>query len=268
MSRNKQVDRLVEGLVDINNGQMSESDLKDPVAYALRLVGDQRDEMFTLAQIILEDKEFFEGLHTEMHRAGCREALVISRKGNTDISLAALGWFDRNPKFETREERARLIAINGFVMAHLRDTLIKEIKSNKVSIEQLTKNYNKLCDKLHKTLMDVGIWKDPMCGGFEEMLQIFALSYEKMKQFAADFKKERDDGKELSNVQQNNSKFLLDQRDQQIDEQKRALSDCYKVIEDLTKELKHQTATTKQYKRENGLMRADFINREISGEKL
>mgnify|MGYP004002836241 FL=1 len=265
MSRNKQVDKLANGLVEVlDHGQMTEKDLKDPVQYALDQLRIQKDEMFSLTKMIIEDKEFFEELHAEMFSQGCSEALVINRKSRSDVTLGMLGWVNQNPKFETREDRAKIIAINGMVMAHLRGLVLEERKTNKRFLKRANEQYSKATDKLNTTMMELGIWKDPMPGEFYGMLDLFGRSYEQMHKFADEFRQQRDIAEASLKTSQYNAKTLLDQRDLQISDQKGEMARLYKVIEDMTQELKYQNAAAKQYARENDMLRADIIKREIS----
>jgi len=247
MSRNKQVDRLREGLdVFIDSG-----DIKDPVEAALGLLIDQRDDIKSLVNIIVEDKEFFEGLHAEMFNQGCSEGLVINHKGKGSgtysISLGELGWVNNNPKIETAEDRARLIAINGMVMAHLRDSVLEQ-KVSKRFLKRANDQYSRATDKLHKTLMEVGIWKDPMHGEFYGMLDLFARSYEQMKQRAATLKQQRDEGEGILNALRKDlesSKTWIRSQDDNINS--------------LIKELNYQRARADQLEKELNAMRKSII---------
>jgi|6_EtaG_2_1085325.scaffolds.fasta_scaffold02934_1 hypothetical protein len=166
MSRNKQVDRLLDGI----NVFIDTDDVKDPVGLALDLLHDQNEEL-------LEDREFFKGLHGEILFVGFREDTVITRRNSTPISLKELGFVNDNPSFATKEDRARLITIVGMILLHQQNQLQGQGQVYKGSMETLTKRFNKLCDKFHKTLMELGIWSDPIPGKLEEMLESFRESY-------------------------------------------------------------------------------------------
>ena len=274
MSRNKQVDRLREGMQKHWTGKIA-----DPVGSALglmdvqrkdlaqaekdhkHLVDKSRDEMFSLAQIIIEDKEFFEGLHVELVHVGCTERMYINRKDNDPITLGELGFVDHNPSFETNGDRARLIIIVGMVLAHLRDLVLvgrklgddnvkAERKASDIACSTLSRNLQSMCDDFHRVLMDLGIWKDPMPGGFEEMSNAFAKSYEQMKQRAATLKQQRDKGEGELNAQ----KYNLDQYWKSFYSQSERMSA-------LIKDRNYQRARANQLEKELDQMRESIISK-------
>jgi len=263
MSRNKQVDRLREGLNAVNAPREDE----DPVTFALKIINDYKDEVFSLAKIILEDREFFKGLHAEMVHQGCSQDLIINRKGSNPISLGELGFNRLHPKFKTKEDRAKLIAINGMVMASMCDQVLSEREASRKELNRSNMDYTLVCDFLHKTLRDLNIWNTHI-GSFKDMLTTFVAAFTVESDKSYHLQNSLDSVHRchvsITAVKQSeidSLRRMLKRRDDEIDRS------CV-VIKDLTEDLKYQVVTTKQYKRELDLLRADIINREISGENL
>ena len=266
MSRNKQVDRLEAGMKKHWTGK-----IKDPVGSALDLMDRFRADLARLRTEQERDKDhidtIFMNLWSDLYQVGLSEELVITRKGGTPISLGELGWVDRDPKFDTEDAKIRLITIVWMVISSLRDKSFEDNRDYHKSIGSITKRFDSICDNFHKTLMKLGIWLDPP-GKFEEMLEAVSSKYQMVSADLAIYKTNLSEALEshasLMADKQSEIDFLklqLQNRDNEIDRS------CV-IIKDLTKELKYQVTSTKQYKRELGILRSDIIDREISGDKL
>ena len=144
MSRNKQIDRLREGLKDLTGV----SGIDDPVDSALKLIKIRKEEK-------KETNELFEALYNELVHAGLREDYVINRRDNTPITLGQLGFIDFSMsdhfKLVNVEDKVRLIAIVGMVVDHLRDLVLKERKIGAKTLKDAQEAAQSLLDSSYLT---------------------------------------------------------------------------------------------------------------------
>ena len=164
MSRNKQVDRLRDGL----KGNDAPGVDEDPVSHALRVINEYKEELFTLSQNRIEDKKFFKALHYEMVHAGFNEQLVINRPGKTPVSLATLGFNRLYPKIDTAEDRDRLIAIIGMVIVSMRNQILDERQVSDKDLNNLTKKLESTREN-HKNVVE---WNNSVIKDLKAVVQL------------------------------------------------------------------------------------------------
>jgi len=263
MSRNKQVDRLREGLkrhiagrsgltsspirtdVDINK-------IKDVVDFALQVIRGRQATVNRLEQeqeiTGKETEALFQSLHDSLLSTGIRRDFVVNRSGAKPISLGELGFVEFQSIFE-KEDKVKLIVIVEMIINHLRDQVLEERKIGDEGTKRANKEVSRVYDCFHDVLFKLGIWKDPMPGTIENMVAILFNSYQ-----------------EVLN-QKRKSYSLCAELRIDLDHKQEDLSQSLSVIEQLTGELKYQLAATKQVRRELKLLRRDDIDRAVSGDK-
>jgi len=237
MSRNKQVDRLREGLRSLTGIVR----IDDPVGSALDIIEIRHKEK-------RETEDLFQSLHDGLLATGIRSDFVVNRSGAKPISLGELGFVNFQSIFE-KEDKVKLIVIVEMIINHLRDQVLEERKIGDEGTKRANKEVSRVYDCFHDVLFKLGIWKDPMPGTIENMVAILFNSYQ-----------------EVLN-QKRKSYSLCAELRIDLDHKQEDLSQSLSVIEQLTGELKYQLAATKQVRRELKLLRRDDIDRAVSGDK-
>jgi len=243
MSRNKQVDRLREGMQKYWTGEIT-----DPVGSALSLMESYRKSVERLCeQREMDSKEtedLFIALNNEIH-AVFSDGTIITREDGSTVRLGQLGS-NVNSRFDTVEDKARLITIIGMIIVHLRDSCLQSEKAVNKLEGKNTSNYN----RLHKVLQELGIWEDVLPGTFDNMLDSFVYAVKNnrndKKYFEKQFDQSQKDVEELQGV---------------IGHKEKRVKDLLVRIEQQRKDYNLQLATAKQYRKELDAMREDNIRR-------
>jgi len=230
MSRNKQIDRLREGL-EVFNGS---GKVKDPVEYVLNLLKNNKQSAETMEQsavftennlraALKENNELFEALHNELVYAGLRSGTVITCD-NSSVDLGRLGFKD-SPNIDTMEDKVRLITIIGMVINHFRDLVLKERKIGAKTLKDAQEAAQSLLDSSYLTNTTFRTTLKDQDRALAECHRII---------------KDKDEERTYN----------------------------LEVIKQLTGELEYQVAATKQYKRELELLHKDDIERSVNVAKF
>ena len=170
MSRNKQVDRLEAGMLKYWTGK-----IVDPVGSALGLMDLLRKNVADLTREQKRDHEtidsIFMNFYSDLSEAGLSEALVINRKNCPNlvpISLGELGWVDSDPKFDTDEDKIRLITIVWMVISSMRNQILDERKKSYDDVIVLTKKLASTCEN-HKKIVE---WNNSVIKDLKAVVQL------------------------------------------------------------------------------------------------
>jgi len=255
MSRNKQIDRLREGLTQyISESDLSIDKIKDPVDFALQVIKVRQAAILSLRaeqeKSDKEVKELFRHLHKTLLTYGYDESAMIARGMNNSTSTLKEMGFSNTLKAETREDKVLLLVLLWYIMGDLKAKVSRTSVENGRDLRKAVRKNETNIDFLHSEMLSLGLWDDILPVGentFKDMVNHFVSQYRIMQK---DF---------------NSLDILsLDQQNRWI-RQGEDIQQQNLVIKELTKELKAQTATTRQVKRELALLREDDIRLAISG---
>jgi hypothetical protein len=206
MSRNKQVDKLRKGLQEFWIGKIS-----DPVTAALNLIKTYRKSQVKAAErtseFKQETKNLFEALHIILINAGYAENVHINRRNAEAIKFGELGFVNKDPQLETKEDKALLITLTWLALEDIKirgELRLKnaEKETNKavdileadITNEQNYRHESEIrAEKLRDELRDAKVELDIQAGVLKDLTEQLSYQVSATRQYKRELELLRND---------------------------------------------------------------------------